>query len=1065
MARNIVLLLATLAILGVLFVGYVLLVREPVRLQEPAESPAAALPAPAPGSAPTLRVADAVELPPGHGVQFTVYEERTGRPSQRFYCQEWTPVPGTTNQVTVKKPQMTLWLAGGMTVTISAEEGELTVDRLERGAGRPRKGRLHANVQVVAERGRTQDQEAQAADSVTVRLDDLDFDLERGELKTVGPVELVSQSFQLAGIGLSVVWNQADNVLESLELAQGERLVLVALARTLSAGQPRSAASTPASVAQTSARRGDRGKTNSYTCTLTGGIQAEQYVDDRLVGGLTADEIRLLFDFSGTDNLSAAGRGPTNVPTSGRAAASQPEARPRQERLVVHWNGPLRVRPAPPPATPAASREDRPRRHFEAMGQEVVLTRQDAMVRCRRLQYFDETGQIWLYPAPEGQVEFGLGQDVTAAADGVYVDTQAGLVKLVGNVRLEGPAAGTSRLPGQRAKLRSLRCDLWARLYLRSGKEANAGVTDWAAADRLAAASFTGNACVDLGNQVLTADRIDVRFAPQAEEATDEPALESAVATGGVRLRRGQDSLRCARLELFFARTGQGEPYPRQMGASGSVVLSRSKSWLRGDRVEAELAPAPQEADQEFVVRRLDVRGRAELRDWRNSRRQIAARGERISAEFSGINQLENATVTAPPELEAMVHVTPYTVISSRIELAREAQTLKATGPARLSFETTRGLRGRQRSRPTPIVVTCEGPLEVDGMQNVVNFFDRVVAESGQEQLTADRLTLLLQDAEKPVASAPAPQLSIRDLLGPLARIFEPGQPSDRGTLELALPAGAGMRKEPVRLIAENALLVSEQSQAGAAAPAVHSSIAAPRLEADLVNRQIVTQGQTTLLVVNHLPADEGGPGPEALGPVSALIMRGPSQTAMRCDGSMTYVLGEEPQANEPAGRRDWVLFEGDVVLRHRAGESPDRLPFGGLESPTPPPNEGQEPRGTWLQCDRLECVLLVREDEATGAPAAPGRSIRIVELIASGRAELRDQHGSKVRSVFAPQFDFDRGSAVVRVLGTAQSLARVYEEDQQSGEVRTLVGEHFVIDLERGVVRSGPARGEFRAP
>jgi hypothetical protein len=229
MARNVILLIATLAVLAVGFAGYVFLLDDPTFEDRAGRAAIDELPMEAATGGQTLSVANVLEVSPGEGVELTFYDDQTGLPTQRFVCREWTPVPGTTNEVAVSRPQLKLWLRNGMIATLSAAEGYLTVDRLETGPGQPRFGSLRGDVRIEVDRSTQRDRlplDQRPDDLLTVALDDLRFDLDLGEVRSDGPLEIASRDFELAGTGLDLVWNRVENMVESLRIRQGEHLVL-----------------------------------------------------------------------------------------------------------------------------------------------------------------------------------------------------------------------------------------------------------------------------------------------------------------------------------------------------------------------------------------------------------------------------------------------------------------------------------------------------------------------------------------------------------------------------------------------------------------------------------------------------------------------------------------------------------------------------------------------------------------------------------------------------------------------------------------------------------------------
>ena len=1052
MARNIVLLASTLGILGVIFVAYVLLLDDPAVDERDHQMAIEALPTDTGLPSDTLKIAGAIEVPPGEAIELKVYDEHTGQIKQLFQCDEWTPISGNTNDIFVANPRFKIWLPRGMIATISAVEGQITVDSLKKVQGRPQSGWLNDDVRILIDRETSRERtpiDTRPEDLITIALDHLDFDLELGTLKTEGPIQITSTDFEIAGSGLDLLWNEAENMVESLWLHQGQRMVLYGGGGQLFSAAAKKSPETAAAPTPERKPPSKRGGV-AYNCVLSGGIIAEQFASEECVGGFSADEVRLLFDLGRSTNRLTDGT-PTSRPSS------QPTTQPTQ-RLVVHWSGPLRLDPGP------AVDGDQTRRRFEAYGTPVKLRKGGRTVECGRLEYYQETEQIWLHPSADGQVHFGLGTGRYATAGSVYIDSAANLIKLVGDVRVV-----TQGGDGPVEQQRSINCSLWAELHLAQApaSEPNS-VTAEAAGDdlisygRLDSAAFVGEAEVELGDRTLTADQIDVTFHSADADQPLDTALDTAIAAGHVRLVRKDEVLESEQLTLAFAVTEDGKLYPQRIDATGSVVIARDRSWLRGRRVQAELQPVPPSSPAdgpEFVIRSLDITGDAELRDPKN---KVAARGQHISARFTGLNRLREATIRGTADRHGLVHASPYTVGGEQVDLDWDAKTLHVDGPARLKFKTVRSLQGQQRRRPTPVTVRCAGSLHIDGIRNTIRFAENVVAESGEEQLYSDTLTLLLEDVEKPtVTDSKPPGITklVQQARQALAEQF--GTDRQHDWLELSDDQDPDLRKEPVRLIAEHALFQSETYQPGDVQPLIHTSIAAPLLEVDIVGREIITSGQTTLLLTNRRLDGDDRLTDETLGVPSALITRGPSQTAMQCDGSMTYALGTEGPT-----RRDSVLFEDGVRFAHRTGSeminAEQMLPELQVH---PELITDFESRNTMLTCDRLECGFQVggSADAGEPAPMAGRESMRLTWLLASGNAYLRDKQGLVIREVYTQQIDFDRQASLIRILGTPLANARIYEEHLKTGGSRVLLGEEFIIDLESNAISTKTTSGEFR--
>jgi lipopolysaccharide export system protein LptA len=1067
MVRNIVLALSTLAVLIVLFVTYFAMVGE--AQLSPDRPGAGAIEEQSASTTQPLRIGqEDIEIRGGRGIAFTRFDERTGRPTDRFRCGDWHPVPGEKNRIHVRDPELTLLLPTGMVAIISAATGELAVDRVGGAEMRPQQGALEGGVTIIVDRGTMPDRpprDERPEDIITITVDTLAFDLELGELTTDSRLEVVSNDFEIAGRGLNLVWNQADNRIETLTLAEGERFVLYTvggLFDQLGGATPEEsdavadtqpATSAPASIRPRPRRRADQ--RTAYRCVLTGDIDATQRVGDEAVGGLSADEISILFDVGGFNADRFIRTRATTQPTS--APTTQPAA--QRERLELHWSGPLEITPQAAPDDDTVAR-----RQIEATGNPVILTRGDAAIHCGKLTFHDETGRIWLDAQPNERIAFALGPKLSAASEAVYVDRSARIVKLIGDVELR---SGATDQPGARPS--TIRSAYWAELHLAAQPATTTRpATDDAlvGADRLESATFVGAVAVDLGGQQLAAHRLDIAFRPGTGDESIEDLLDTATASGEVHLTGGDGTVDCQQLGLTFARTPDGALYPRTMDAVGAVVIARAKAVLTGDRVIANLAPPAPELGPDaptFVLHEITITGNAELID-REHRR--AARGDTVTARFRGRNEIVAGTVTGTADDHAVVFADPYLVYGAQIEISRDALSLHVDGKSKLTFKANRTLQGQRRGGAVRIVVECDDELHIDGQRNTVHFHGNVEARSGDEALRADKLVLLLEDlAPPPAPASPPADKHLADLLRQMRGVVRGRGLRAAQADELALAAGAddsNLRKEPTRLIAENALVVSESYDADdMAQPVVHASISAPTLEMDIRNRQIFTNGLTQLLMTDRRGIERDDAVRGALGLPSALLADGPSQTAMQCSGHMIYTIGPEGP-----DRRDTVVFEDAVVFVHRTGREMINLEQVLPElAGNPARLASLESRNVTLECERLESWFSAdntgRQPQRGGG--LTGTPLRLASLIASGTVYLRDQQGPAIREVHANWAEFNREQGTLQVRGAPGADARIYIEDTANNQFDAHTGQELLLNLRDGTLRSGAMQGEIR--
>lgn len=1110
MIRNVVIAVSTLLILGVLFVGYTLLVGgfDPTTGDRPeiADLPRAG----DVNETPFQPVANVpVKISPGEGGGMTVYDERTGRPTHRFEYATWRPVVDSKNEFFITKPRLFIRASGDRVASISADEGRVTVERVDRSEAGWKfgllKGRVTIHVDQIQDESDLSKGGGPSPDRISITMDDMYFDLELGKIRTAGPILARSADFDLAGEGLDMTWNQAANRIDELTVARGRHLVLRRLAGIAGAApaeedskstatQSKAHVPPPASAPRI-IRRSDvkkQKRPTAYVCSFEGPVNAEQRLGDQLTSSLTADGgLRLLIDTGRGDDLLLGGRRTTSQPTTSSA--------PSERALALYWSGTLRLGPINVESTeqPGRSRlgHDAPlaRRRLEALGP-VRLRHQDAVLNCGRLEYHDETQRVWLTRDGNEPIRLTVGEDRTVSAQSIYIDRKSNVIKLVGDVRLESRPAAKKRAasgPATAADDESSATDeavttpsgplASARTYIRCAQIAeltlyedettttqpgNGGV-EIALGGLLKSAVFRGDVDARLGNDRLSGESLALSFRRPVGKEPFDRLITAADATGGVRLVRDGDSVACGRLILGFTNAADGESYPSRFDAVGSVMIHRGESRLSGDRVLATLRrPEPTTEESRSDVRRerialeaLEVLERAELVD---PQRKIAARGKRIAAWSGPDGRIARGEIEGTRDRFALAHSGDFTVRGRMIELSADGRTLHVDGPSRLTLRTTRSLQGRPTARPQSILVRGEQLLHIDGDQNRVRIEGDVSATSGSDSLRGTALTLVLHDAARPAGEAD----SKRDALAFFRQLVAAGRGRDADEDFASLSGVDRFQKEPVVLIVEDATAASEQFEAGSAEAVVHSSLEAPRLEVDLIQRQMQTTGRTTLLLTDYRVQQAGASSDgrsTSLAP-SDLMSGGPSQSLIVCERSMTYALGEEGP-----DRRDSVLMEDGVFLVHRVGKdivNVEQTPLATML--TPEAFKQLRERHTTMRCRRLEAQFGRESTAVSGASASgvlaglPGA--RLLWMLGSGEVELTDRQGATNSEVFADRVSFDRRNGTVTILGTADMDARVYRWDTSTGKFSTpATGKEFQIDLINNTLRAGRTSGEFQ--
>lgn len=154
------------------------------------------------------------------GTEHGSYSFRNG---DRFTVLTWdeiTPKPDDVSDIV--KPVMRDYLSPSRVVELKADEGTVVAPDHH-----PRRGQLRENVVLTlyeSVNGEPVDFEGVRDIQVRVFLDEATFDVELGQVDSVGPVRLTGPTVDFKGHGLSLNYNQLRQRLERLEIARGDWL-------------------------------------------------------------------------------------------------------------------------------------------------------------------------------------------------------------------------------------------------------------------------------------------------------------------------------------------------------------------------------------------------------------------------------------------------------------------------------------------------------------------------------------------------------------------------------------------------------------------------------------------------------------------------------------------------------------------------------------------------------------------------------------------------------------------------------------------------------------------------
>lgn len=326
-----------------------------------------------------------------------------------------------------------------------------------------------------------------------LRLDDADFDLERGEIYSRSPLDLYTPTSEFHGVGLRLVFNQVRNRLEHLRIDKGDFLRVYqgpeaavadagvsaeeqAAAETdpIPGGQkPDEAARKPGPVDQVAAAQVGNVKPDQPKAVATqddAQFYEATFEDDIRIDtvnnaySLRGDLLSLLFGVESESEDGTAGQR-SKDPLGGLGLARPSSASPMAvaraltssnsaslteisrdalasitaqgpEDVVLRWSGPMVIRPNPNKPDELIDDKDL---HVRLSGGKATLRTQDgATVTGGALAYTRASEHIFVERGPRLPVELVSPGQGTMVGGDLFVDGLKGLGQMAGPVQLTG---------------------------------------------------------------------------------------------------------------------------------------------------------------------------------------------------------------------------------------------------------------------------------------------------------------------------------------------------------------------------------------------------------------------------------------------------------------------------------------------------------------------------------------------------------------------------------------------------------------------------------------------------
>ena len=355
----------------------------------------------------------------------------------------------------------------------------------------------------------------------------------------------------------------------------------------------------------------------TYRALFEGPVKVEQRSGLEVLASLTSDDLAIVFDFSERRRKQAAAT-PTSQPTANVAVGNTSGVRedPDEPSIVLTSAGPFTLRSVPgEQASPAGPERFR----VEATGDPVRIEQAGGRARGRKLIYEQHTDRAWI----EGDAQTPA---VLVTADGRELQAEKLFFdRKVGRARITGPGhmtdirelAGRLALPGAPADEGDAPDsgeNSGFRISWTDGVELTfqtvrvpiidpaGGPRRFKSRDVPKRATFRGDVKLAQGDRSLSADRIELRFAPPRSSEAVVDTLSEILAEGRVEMAVGRggaiERIRCRRLMVEMTVDADGENIPLIARAIGEVRAEQ----LRPASLLVQMQSAtPQYTTQRFI--------------------------------------------------------------------------------------------------------------------------------------------------------------------------------------------------------------------------------------------------------------------------------------------------------------------------------------------------------------------------------------------------------------------------------------------------------------------------------
>ena len=657
LVRTLLLVVSTLAVVGVVFAIYIQYARSPEE-QYAAAPPIVKPPvAPAPGA--TSRPSDAtpmqidgVPLPKGERTRINLYGPEGVQARLELEVSSWEPVGDSGREFRLEEPTIRYRTPGGQLVNVTADRGQVEMTR-QRGENYDlARGRFEGHVVILMDR-LDESQRAQLPpeqrDELTderkiyVELDDLNFDMEYARVESLGRLYVSTAEADFEGRHLLLRYDEAASRIEYLKIFEGKRIALRAPGGSFTVTLPGAAGSATAGVEEepeppperetppasevAAAEPADAApveddgvplfvpdapkkprirETVTYTAVFEGDVVVDQFEGQTQTGLLSADRLSFLFDF-GQEQRDLARQTPTSQPVSPAepdAGLTREPAYGGESEVVLRWTGPLVVDLVRDQGEVPEEVFGK-RLHVTATGREVHVADRQGSARCRRLSYHHETEQVLLHGDADSAFALDLESGGHLSGRALSFDPRGRTVRIQGpGVLSDERGAGLLRVPawggrdpsGEASVVFEKEMNICLGTHTHESIDPVTGELAARQRDYVQSAELVGNVIMDRNGDSIAADLVEIGFRPPSDSGSLMGNIESFHADGRVRMKQGDERITCRGIDVAMTRDANGRLVPVRAVAAGDVVaVQRQRAITATDRMIVHLHSVPVE--------------------------------------------------------------------------------------------------------------------------------------------------------------------------------------------------------------------------------------------------------------------------------------------------------------------------------------------------------------------------------------------------------------------------------------------------------------------------------------